>query len=288
MDLILNPKLKNDIEHFLAKPTHALLLVGPLGSGKGALLMYISAKVLGINESKLTNYPHFLHIRPSGSSISIDEVRSLHNFTSLKTPGNQPIRRVIIIEELQTMTNEAQNAYLKLLEEPPRDTVFIMAASDMNPLLPTVLSRTRKVVVSPPDRLKLTDYFKQQGYADQEVEKALNIANGLPGLAAAILESDDEHVLVSQINSAKRLISSTMFDRLLEINNLAKDKEQLPILLMAMRRVSRAMLTQAAKRHSTVEVKKWHTLLSGVMEAEALLDKNPQPKLLLTNLFMQF
>ncbi len=288
MDLVLNPKVKGEIEQFLNKPSHALLLVGPVGSGKNTLATYISANILDLSEEKLKHYPHFLTLEPDGPSISIDDIRKLHSFVSLKTPGTKSIRRIVVVQNAQTLTIEAQNSFLKLLEEPPADTLFIMTASDTNSLLPTVLSRVRRLNVLPPDRVKFNDYLQNKGYKVSDIERALNVSGGLPGLATAILEADEEHLLVSQIERAKQLISSTMFERLNEVNNLAKNKDELPTLLMAIRRVSRAMLTQAAEKHSQAEVRKWHSILSNVVRSEDLLGKNPQPKLLLTNLLIQF
>ena len=286
MNLTLNPKTKDEIDIFLGSPTHALLLVGPLGSGKGALASFIATKVLDVSENRLEVYPHFRRLITTGSSISIEDVRNLHNFTSLRTPGKSDIRRVVILEKLETMTLEAQNAFLKLLEEPPVDTMFVMTANDVNVLLPTVLSRTRKIIVLPPDKLELADFFNSQGHTDKEIEQVLNISGGLPGLATAILDSDKEHILVSQIDVAKRLISSTKFERLLEISNLTKEKPQLPVLLMALRRVVRSILVQAVKAHRTDEIVKWHKALSEIVKTEAMLPNNPHPKLLLTNLFI--
>src|SRR3989338_8605008 len=83
MNLTLNPKTKDEIDIFLGSPTHALLLVGPLGSGKGALASFIATKVLDVSENRLEVYPHFRRLITTGSSISIEDVRNLHNFTSL-------------------------------------------------------------------------------------------------------------------------------------------------------------------------------------------------------------
>ena len=70
-------------------------------------------------------------------NISVEQIRNL--ITSLRTHASR--RRVIIIRLAEDMTEVAQNALLKALEEPSRDTIFIIESEQPSLLLPTILSR---------------------------------------------------------------------------------------------------------------------------------------------------
>lgn len=77
----------------------------------------------------------------SEKSIGIEEIRSLQKKLFLK-PIKSP-SKAIAINDAQTLTIESQNALLKVLEEPPRNTIIILNASNENALLPTILSRCK-------------------------------------------------------------------------------------------------------------------------------------------------
>ncbi len=88
-------------------------------------------------------------INPETTSISIERVRSMVPRLSIRPvagPGH-----AVIIREAQTMTPEAQNAFLKTLEEPSGNTLIILETSQPDALLPTVLSRCH--IIRLPDRV---------------------------------------------------------------------------------------------------------------------------------------
>src|SRR3990167_5043584 len=89
------------------------------------------------NKLKVTNWNTHL-IQPS-PSIGIMEIRKIKQILSLKPMGE--LNRLIILKDMDKATIEAQNALLKILEEPPLSTYFVLTARNPNSLLPTVLSR---------------------------------------------------------------------------------------------------------------------------------------------------
>jgi DNA polymerase-3 subunit delta' len=286
MDLLLHPKVDKAVTNFIKQPSHALLIVGANGMGKAALANYIGFQLLSVDENSITQYPYFRHLRATNNSISIADVRELQSFTSLKTPGQQTIRRLILIEYAEMMTIEAQNAFLKLLEEPPTDTVIIMTVTNLRAVLPTIQSRAQKIVLKPLENKEIVSYFETQKYSDQDIKQANNLSGNRIGLMAAILENSSDHMLVKGVETAKKVLSLPLFERLGLIDNLAKQKDDLPVLLEAMRRISRIMLAKSSERDETIEIKKWHRRIAVILKTEVLLGKNAQPKLLLTNLFI--
>uniref|UniRef100_A0A7C4XAV3 AAA family ATPase n=1 Tax=candidate division WOR-3 bacterium TaxID=2052148 RepID=A0A7C4XAV3_UNCW3 len=147
-----------------------LLFCGPKGVGK-RLMGFALAKTLG----SPPNSPNFILIGPIPSrikdktdkifeyakrylpenpiieiedrtSILIEQIRvTIEKLVSMPTKGT---KRVVLILEADRMTEEAANSFLKTLEEPPMDTVFILTSSRPNFLLPTIRSRCQIVPFS--------------------------------------------------------------------------------------------------------------------------------------------
>lgn len=96
-------------------------------------------KVLQIKNSLQVGSLDYLVISPQGQNIKIEQIKQLISWSSLK-PFHSP-SKLVLIEQAEKMTPEAQNALLKTLEEPNRFTSIILLTSNYKLLLPTVISR---------------------------------------------------------------------------------------------------------------------------------------------------
>ncbi len=96
------------------------------------------------------DHPDFVFVPPHGASIKIDQVRAVREFSYSKPALSH--RKVVIFDRADLMTREAANALLKVLEEPPAETHFILVTDTKEALPPTVLSRTHQVEFLPLDR----------------------------------------------------------------------------------------------------------------------------------------
>ncbi len=92
-------------------------------------------------------HPDFVAVVPDGNSIKVHQIRAVKEFAYIKPALSG--RKVILIDGCDNMTPEASNALLKVLEEPPADTHFILTALKKESILPTVLSRTVAVNLGP-------------------------------------------------------------------------------------------------------------------------------------------
>ncbi len=286
MSPLFHPTTAAAVESAIAHQTHALLIVAPVGAGKSTVATYIAKRHLGIEtDEQLANQPYFRRLGETGN-ITVESIRDVKQFLSLKTTGHRDIRRVVVIEHADTMNDESQNALLKSLEEPPLDTVLILNVSDIHGLRATIRSRAQTIQVVPPPRAVLDEYFSAQNYKPADIEKAYRISGGLVGLMQAMLHEDTEHSFVIQIEQAKQLLGATTFERLGRVDELAKQKTEIPLLIAALKRICSSALEQAALKNQEVAVTRWYITLRTVSQTEAQLPHNPNMKLLLTDLFL--
>ena len=92
-------------------------------------------------------HPDITLVEPQANLLRIDRIRALLAALAMKPFSAR--HRVVIIAEAQCMNPEAANALLKILEEPPSDTLLILTASQKSDLLPTIVSRCRNIRFNP-------------------------------------------------------------------------------------------------------------------------------------------
>lgn len=284
--LPVHKQTKFFIGHFVANPKQSLLLHGKPGSGKKVLAHEIAAELLGTKPNTLQKHPYVLVIDPQDPTISIENIRSLQQFLKLKVPGKQKqvINRVILILGAERMRQEAQNALLKTLEEPPTHTCMILTANNPKSLLPTITSRTHLLEVLPIDLQTAL-----QAYADKDpatVQKFHALSQGQAELLHSLL-TDSHHPLLDQINSAKQILSEKKGRRLFRTDELAKDKVAVRQLLEALLRISHAGLAAAASKNALAQLEQWLGRQEAILQSLQQLDQNTQAKLVLDNLFLE-
>ena len=136
---------KRRLEAALADgPAHAYLFHGPPGVGKRAAAQAFAAELLGGSERALRNaHPDLYILEPIGDQIRIDETRTLRR--DLHMRPFEADRRVYIILGADTLNEDAADALLKDLEEPPPYAVIVLVATDVGPLPETIRSRCQLV-----------------------------------------------------------------------------------------------------------------------------------------------
>ncbi|MDI7247754.1 MAG: DNA polymerase III subunit [Bacillota bacterium] len=133
------------------------------------------------------NHPDVRIVSPDGLSVKIDQIREMKKEMSLK-PRRDVGFRVTIIEGAEKMTVEAQNSFLKLLEEPPDRAVFVLVCQNPSGLLPTVRSRCQMVRVRPAD-----DHDREGGATGDEAHKLVEIVRRVRAMSPLqVLEAAED------------------------------------------------------------------------------------------------
>lgn len=184
---------------------HAFLFTGPRGLGKTSSAR-ILAKAINCKNKKdiepcnkceicksITDGTHIDIIEiDAASNRGVDEIRSLRE--KVKYSPSELEKKVYIIDEVHMLTNEAFNALLKTLEEPPSHVVFILATTEAHKIPQTILSRTFNVKFEKPSEDEITNSLlritKGEGLTvDKDVyEDIFRLSEGSFRDAAKILE----------------------------------------------------------------------------------------------------
>jgi len=287
MKPLLHKRTSAQIEGFLEQPGHSLLVIGMHGIGKSCVARSIIEQALQLEPGSLERYPYFTLVTPEQGSISIEAVRELKRTLQLKTTGKKALRRAVLIEHAETLTTEAQNACLKLLEEPPEDTLLILTASSQHNLLPTILSRVQQLTVYPPDEQAVKQYFAPQAASPAALEQAYLLSGGCPGLLTALLADAQEHPLVRGVTIAKDILQKPLFERMLLVDTLSKQKADARSTLDALERIARTAISQAAAQSDATKLKRWHRVLKAAVAASLAMDANANAKLVLSELALR-
>lgn len=280
MNIVLNEATHGQLNAYLKKPSHAVLLVGAKGSGKRTVANHLILETFGVRE--VSDFPYGKILSPiDGKSTGIEAVRELEHFLALKVPNENEFNRFIIFEDAHTLTPEAQNALLKTLEEPPKGSVIVMTSAFEQAMLPTIRSRVQTIKVNKPAIGHLERHFSELGYNMEDIRRANSISGGLPGLMTDLL-SGQEHPLTAATNYARQLLSKTSYEKLLLVDELAKNKTLCLDICFILQQMSHISLQKA----SGPAIKKWQSILEASYAATDQLQRSAQPKLVLDNLML--
>lgn len=131
--------LKNAIDNnHLAQ---ALLFCGPRGVGKTTCARILARMVNKFDDQGNAENSNALNIYEldAASNNSVEDIRNL--IDQVRYPPQQGTHKVYIIDEVHMLSNQAFNAFLKTLEEPPAYAIFILATTEKHKVIPTILSR---------------------------------------------------------------------------------------------------------------------------------------------------
>lgn len=228
MKPIMNVASEKMLLAIIKNMPQSLLLTGPNGVGLGTIAKYIS-QLLGVKPTIILPEKDE-KIDLQKGIISIDIMRRLYDEARTKTADE----RIIVIDYAERMTTQAQNAFLKLLEEPGQGINFILVSHSTTRLLPTILSRAVKFEVKPISTKQSTDLLDATGVIDDKKRsQILYIAEGLPAEIARLAgDSDylDQRSMI--IRDARDLLRANQYQKLI-IAHRYKDDRSATLLLLS-------------------------------------------------------
>lgn len=186
MNPVIHPETAHQIDVLARQKPHALLITGPYGIG----LSTLAHQIVGESEARvITVLPEKNDkIDLEKGTLTVESIRALYDATRTKLPKG----RVIIIDYAERMAPAAQNAFLKLLEEPSEGTRFILLTHQPELLLPTITSRSQRVDARPVTRMQSEELLDALAVTDATKRaQLLFIAEGLPASLINYVENED-------------------------------------------------------------------------------------------------
>lgn len=193
--------------------SHGYVFFGPEGVGKKtfglALANFLENQELDYTEGKLLS-DLFLILPDENKTIGINVIKEARNFLFQKP--NRSLKRTLIIDEAEFLTTEAQNALLKITEEPPASSLLILIVRDPEILMPTLASRLQRIYFSPLSVREVEEWLEEKAKKKEPAvsRKIIEEARGSLGLAMRML-SDDEFNQARK--SAEKFLKLSQIDR---------------------------------------------------------------------------
>ncbi len=240
-DIIGQEQIKEHLHSALitGKISHAYIINGEKSSGK-EFIAKIFAMALqcekGGNEpcqechsckqALTANQPDIIRVtHEKPNTISVDDIRAqINNDVAIK-PYSSPYK-VYIMNEAEKMTIQAQNAILKTLEEPPEYAVIILLTSNVDSLLPTILSRCVVLNMKPVgDELMRKFLMEEMQVPDYKAEVCVAFARGNIGKAKALASSEDfENVKSEALSLLKYIQDMELYEIIAAIKKISEYK----------------------------------------------------------------
>lgn len=234
--------LKNSWEN--STFSHAYLFSGPEQVGKKLTAIWF-AQYMSCQQDKKpcgtcstckqiakSIHPDFFLIAPAEGKkiISIQQIRELQKQFSFK-PYVNPCK-IAIIDQAEKLNKEAGNALLKLLEEPPKNSLLFLISSSPNKLLPTILSRVRNITFRAVATNLIKKLLQEKNTNETTLDTLVKLADGRIGWAIDMSNSPERFEEIVSYNATfSTLLASPYHERILLAEQWYKEKKALPELL---------------------------------------------------------
>ncbi len=318
-NVISNLQVKKVLQNALAenRVAHAYLFHGPDGVGKTTLARAFAGALLcgnGLNDAcgkcsvcrrvAANQFPDFIPVSPLGNNIKIEQVRELQRKAQFKPYEAQ--RKVYLIDRAESMTVEAANCLLKILEDPPPDTVFLLTAANPYNLLPTVISRCQLIPLTNVPLGQIKEMLVKRYQVEPHTAELLaSLSGGLPGIAVQMVESGSGmKIREAAFQVADQLMKADLNELFRTAEEFEKKKEILPDILeqLLVWYRDRLIWLQTGEDKLIVNLDKlsWVQNVSGsddkeylirsinyILEAKSQIDKNINLRLVLEVLLLR-
>ncbi len=271
--------------------SHAYLLAGPNSVGKNTVAKKL-AGILQCSNDFCHACPTCLQIEKGvhldtiemiddKESIKIDDVRKMIERCNMTRQSNY---KIFLIQTIERMTTDAANSFLKMLEEPPERTIFILTTNNVRAVLPTIISRVRvmnfALVSAGYLERKLREMYSE---CDEDTIKKVGLFSlGKTGKAVNLMENPDE--LANYIKIYSDVIffleHKNITERFSYVSDLVEDETKIDTFVTILSNVLRSKILDGENAYEHID-----TVLK-IDEAMTLIKKNVNLKLVLENLML--
>ena len=194
--------------------SHAYIINGEYGSGRQTIASALAKTIqcqsktddtdacgvcTSCKQAESHNHPDIKYITHDKTSISVNDIREqLNNDISIKPYSSE--YKIYIIPDANKMTEQAQNAHLKTIEEPPVYAIIILLTENCDSLLPTIRSRCVTLTMNPVEKDKICTYLENKFQLEPEqAQIAANYCQGNIGKAIRFASSSDFIEMKNQV-----------------------------------------------------------------------------------------
>lgn len=240
-DIVGQDQIKEHFQNAIAgrKVSHAYIINGEKSSGK-EFIARVFAQTLQCEKGGVEacqechsckqalggNQPDIIRVmHEKPNSISVDDIRAQVNNDVVIKPYSSRYK-VYVISEAEKMTVQAQNALLKTLEEPPEYAVILLLTSNVESLLPTILSRCVVLNMKPVSDELIKKYLMEQMMVpDYKAEVCVAFARGNVGKAKSLASSEDfENVKSEALSLLKYIQDMELYEIVAAIRKISEYK----------------------------------------------------------------
>ena len=199
-----NKRIVDSVNTFIGADhiPHAIIIEGDEGLGRHTLAGYIAKAAVCSGNSKPCdncracilfngqNHPDVILVSPEDKkkSITVAQIRALRADAYIKS--HMQGKKVFILEKCENLSEQSQNALLKVLEEPPKDVIFILITESEARLLTTIISRCVTLSIVAPETDECLEYIKNHTKKDsKDILSALGSTRNNIGKALSLLGS---------------------------------------------------------------------------------------------------
>lgn len=244
-NILGNQKTKEILERTIIsnRASHSYMFIGQEGIGKKIIAKDFAKAILCLDKDEhnqtaycdkcksciefdSNNNPDFIYLEPEETKIKIDQIRNMQIKVAEKPIISQ--NKVYIINDADTMTNEAQNCLLKTLEEPPEYVTIILIGKNEDNFLTTIKSRCTKIHFDKISNEELKKYL-QMNNIESVSEELLEMTDGSIKKLLEIIENEESYRAIENI--INKLDKCDIIEILNEAVNLYKSKDTINSIL---------------------------------------------------------
>ncbi len=296
-DLLAKVILNNNIPH-------AFLFTGGEQVGKKMFALNFAKMILCENNAcgtcktcldiEKNISPDLCLIANGNDNIEIEKIREIREFLRLKSYSNK--KKVAIIDNAHLIATDGQNSLLKLLEEPPENSILILITSFSEMILGTIKSRVQTINFNGIPNKEIEKYLISVGATEIEAQEISTYSSGKIGKAIELFkDSEKKEFFIKTLNYLKEIENKGFdkrFEYVKEIYKDPEDKEAVSEILNIFERFFRKIMflklykkdSGSFRNHSLLQIKK---IIEEIQSTKYYFNNtNTNKKLLLENLMI--